>query len=174
MQSVYKKRFQDVPNELDETWRDGALLGGMAEGGYDRLELAKSYKFAGDILVEKALSGAEPYELIYPILFNYRHSIELYLKIVVKSTNNHNIQRLVSELTEYTTARYNLELPQWFKDRILDFDEFDPRATAFRYDDIGIKSKKSGDVGEFWVELPYLKKVMDTLQIIFQRLIQDL
>ena len=174
MQPVYKKIFQDMPNNLDETWRNGAILGGMTEGAYNRLELANSYKFAGDILIEKALSDAEPYELIYPILFNYRHAVELYLKTVIKSTKNHNIQSLVSELTKYTRTRYSLELPQWFKDRILDFDEFDPRATAFRYDDIGIKSKTSGDIGEFWVDLPTLRKIMNTLQSIFQRLIQDL
>jgi hypothetical protein len=174
MQSTHNKIFQDVPNEIDETWRHGAILGGMAEGAYDHLAVADAYKLAGDTLVKQALSNSEAYELIYPIMFNYRHCLELYLKIIIKPTKRtHGLQSLVQELNEYTKVRYSTELPQWFKGRILDFDEFEPGATAFRYDDVGIASKNTGDIGEFWIDLHHLKTIMNVIQKCFHRLIRD-
>lgn len=60
-------------------------------------ELAESYRLAGDKLVGKALSEEIEYELIYPILFTYRHSTELYLKSVLKKskkTKHHKLGTL--------------------------------------------------------------------------------
>lgn len=173
MQSIHQKIFQDVPLEIDETWRHGAVLGGMATQAYDRRSVADAYKLAGDVLIHQALSRSEAYELIYPILFNYRHCLELYMKILVQpQKTNHNFEYLVYELVEYVKKHYGIELPHWFKERILEFDEFDPRATTFRYDDVGIVSKKTGDIGEFWIDLAYLLKVMDVIQRNFHRLIE--
>jgi hypothetical protein len=59
--------FQEPPEELDETWRHGSLVDG---GVFDLFSLADSYKLAGDMLVDAALSTVEAYELIYPILYN--------------------------------------------------------------------------------------------------------
>jgi len=70
--------FQEVPEEIDETWQHGTLIGGMA--GRDLLQVARAYKTAADELAKLALSRYEPHELDYPVLFLYRHAIELYLK----------------------------------------------------------------------------------------------
>jgi hypothetical protein len=51
---------------------------------YGFWDLAQAFKLTGDILVEQVISSKfKAYELIYPILFNYRHSLELYLKVFV-------------------------------------------------------------------------------------------
>lgn len=47
--------FQEPPEDLDETWRHGTLIGGMA-GVSDTFALAESYKLAGDLLVDAAHS----------------------------------------------------------------------------------------------------------------------
>lgn len=174
MQPKHYRIFADVPDEIDETWQHGAILGGMAEGGYDRLTIADSYKLAGDLLVEQVLNGLDGYELVYPILFNYRQCLELYLKITVEpAPRSHDLSELVNGLQEHVKSHYGLALPRWFTDAILEFDEFDPYGTAFRYDDAGIVSKTTRDTGEFWVDLRELKKRMERLMDGLRRIIFD-
>lgn len=72
--------FQDPSEEMDETWQHGSLIGGMA--CRDLLEVARAYKLAADELLKQALSKYEPHELDYPVLFLYRHTVEVYLKSV--------------------------------------------------------------------------------------------
>ena len=67
--------FQDPSDEMDETWQHDVLIGGMACG--DLLQVARAYKLAADELVRQALSKYEPHELDYPILFLYRHTVEI-------------------------------------------------------------------------------------------------
>src|SRR6266542_4395697 len=74
--------FQEPPEDLDGTWRHGTVIGGMAEIG-DTFALAESYKLAGDTLVDAARTADEIYEFIYPVIYNYRHATELYLKAIV-------------------------------------------------------------------------------------------
>ena len=62
--------FREPPDDLDESWRHGTLIGGMSEFG-DTFALAESFKHAGDMLVDAALSNDEAYELICPIIYNY-------------------------------------------------------------------------------------------------------
>jgi hypothetical protein len=72
--------LQEPPDDLDETWRHGIFLNG---GGVDEyLELARSYKQSADALLNSALKSGEPRDWGYPVLFAYRHALELYLKII--------------------------------------------------------------------------------------------
>jgi len=59
--------FRDVPDEIDETWGHGTLIGGMAARHH--AQVARSYKVAADELAGLALSSHEPHELDYPVLF---------------------------------------------------------------------------------------------------------
>jgi hypothetical protein len=72
--------LQEPPADLDETWRHGIFLNGGGVGEY--LELARSYKQSADALLGSALESGEPRDWGYPVLFAYRHALELYLKIV--------------------------------------------------------------------------------------------
>lgn len=58
------------------------MIGGMVEE-QDMLSLAKSYKEAGDILVDVGINHENNKRLIYPAIYNYRHSTELYLKAIL-------------------------------------------------------------------------------------------
>ncbi|MCP5100887.1 MAG: MerR family transcriptional regulator [Chloroflexi bacterium] len=164
-----EKIFQDVLEDFPEVWDEwlSAGLGGMADGAYNGLAVADAYKRAGDVLVE---SGEAAWDVIYPTLYNYRHCIELYIKIIVdpkRRNHSHNLEKLLIKLNGYAIKHYKSELPTWFIDRILEFQWIDSEnATAFRYDDEGAKD-------EVVVVLPRLKQIMDILQNAFHRLVKD-
>ncbi len=170
--------FQEPPEELDETWRHGSLIGGICEGAFDTFSLADSYKLAGDMLVDAVPSKAEAYELVYPIVFNYRHAVELYLKAILSSKGRkrkpkgqkHNLGSLLQKLQGLLTSEYRTDAPEWLKNLILTFNDFDPGSTTFRYGDSGVVSRSTGDGGEFWVDLPHLKRSMGWLAESFQRI----
>lgn len=82
--------FQPMPDNPEEMATYTLAVG---EGwiGSDLGAIAQSYKYAGDVLVDEALETEEPWKLAYPILFNYRHSIELFLKAIVQpEKRNHS------------------------------------------------------------------------------------
>ncbi len=155
--------YPEILGDLDSTY-----IGGMASGAYDRLAIADAYKRAGDILVE---SGESAWDIVYPTIFVYRHSIELYIKIFIrrkkKKRDTHDLKKLFPKLEAYIQQHYNALLPAWFKDRILEFQRIDTQAaTAFRYDDEDVKD-------EVLVILPLLQQVMDKLQNAFHLLVKD-
>lgn len=163
--------FQEPPEELDETWRHGSLLGGMCGDIVDPFTLADSYKLASDILIESALSSGEPYELLYPVIYNYRHATELYLKAILLPTQkNHNLKALFQDLRELLAQKYSVVIPSWFENVILAFDDFDPSSTTFRYGDTGVFSHSTRNRGEFWIDLHHLKRLMAWVTIAFQRI----
>lgn len=151
--------FQDAPEEIDETWQHGALIGGMAM--HDWIQVARSYKMAADELVRQALAQFEPHEIDYPIFFLYRHSIELYLKAMLqaKPEKNHDIASLVNLLEGEIGKKFG----GWVKDRLMDFDRIDKGSYMFRYPD-----SPDAKSPELWVDLHQLKAVMDSLTKAFE------
>lgn len=83
MSSSLERVFRDVPDEIDESWTHGVLVGGMASAP-DDLELAQAYAEAAAQLIDLALESGEAWRLTYPIFYLYRHALELYLKAVVR------------------------------------------------------------------------------------------
>jgi hypothetical protein len=161
--------FQDVPSEIEETWRHGALLGGMAEGSVTAAVLASSFKRAGDVLLKVALESGSADDFAYPVLFNYRHSIELYLKAVVQPGNlNHGLRALVSQFKDFVRKTFNEEVPASLIRALLEFDDFDPRSTAFRYPEVGIRSRSNKEGAEVWVDFRALESTMDRVERAFR------
>lgn len=157
--------FIDPPEELNENWRHGSLIGGFAEV-IDLFKLADSYRMAGDRLVDTALSNDEAYDLICPIIYNYRHATELYLKaIVVHSGKTHNLSWLLVELRKLLKSEFPEfeKTPNWFEDLILVFHAFDPNGTTFRYD-------RDSSTREAWVDLPRMKTKMGWMAESFQNI----
>jgi DNA-binding transcriptional MerR regulator len=148
--------FQDVPDEIDETWQHGVLIGGMAMR--DWLHVARAYKTAADELVKQALSHYEPHEIDYPIIFLYRHCIELFLKTILKTKPGHHI---ISELIVLLEQQVGGKLDGWIKDRLWDFHKIDEQSDAFRY-------AGSPSYNEVWVDLYQLTTVMDRLVEAFE------
>ncbi len=84
---LHSPLFQDPPDEMDETWQHGTLIGGMA--CRDLPQVARAYKLAADELLKQAQAKFEPHELDYPVLFLYRHTVEVYLKAALDDPPEH-------------------------------------------------------------------------------------
>jgi hypothetical protein len=158
--------FREPPDELDESWRHGTIFGGMADDG-DFFTLAESYKLAGDILVNAALSSDDVYSLICPAIYNYRHATELYLKATLANPKqHHDLTGLFREFKDTLKAEFAVDStpPKWFENVIVAFDDFDPKSTTFRY---------GGLVGdELWIDLPHVKTQMSWLAESFLKIRQ--
>lgn len=143
--------FQEIPDEIDETWQHGAVIGGIAFR--DRRQVARSYKLAADELVALAMTKHEPHELDFPILFLYRHTVELYLKAALsKPPEHHDLGQLIQLLESEGGG----QLPEWIRQRLRDFHEIDRRSSIFRYAD-------PGPPGELWTDFHQLQAVIDKL-----------
>lgn len=151
--------FQEVPEEIDETWRHGVLLSNM----YIRpsIEVARSYKYAADQLTNEALSSSEPQHLDYPIFFTYRHTLELYLKLVLDDqVQAKEISHSLGGLICAVEKKLGGQMSEWTKSRLHEFDDMDPTSDLFRYSDRAPQHRKNIDC---WVDLHQLKTVMGQL-----------
>lgn len=144
--------LQEPPEDLDETWRSGVFLNG---GGVDEyLTLARSYRDTADALLDTALKSHEPRDWAYPVLFAYRHTLELYLKVIGHIQEpTHSLQRCVELVEKRLGQRIGTPIREW----IIEFDSIDPGGTTFRYadDPAGTLS-----YAEYWVDFHHLKHAM--------------
>lgn len=120
----------------------------------DTYELARSYKLAGDTLVDTALKEDMQQELICPILYNYRHAVELSLKATKNNRKGgHDLTVLLLEFKAMMKTEFNTEPPDWFDNVIKVLIDFDDRAgTLFRYG--------SSKYYEVYIDLYHLKTVL--------------
>jgi len=172
--------FQEIPDEIDEDWKWGAIVGGWSS---ENLVIARAYRTAGDWLVDKGLREEEMYEVAYPILFLYRHSIELYLKAIARDhTHYEDVSRsakekpnqrspghrlLIDELKEVVQLRFRQKLPARLLLFLEGFARNDPDSQTFRYED----GPKSG--AELWADLRQAKVMMDVLVKGLERIIHE-
>lgn len=107
---------------------------GAVDGWQSFHELADSYRIAGDYLVDKAYDKNETRELLYPILFNYRHSVELFLKSVVMDGEAiHELDKIYNKFKATIEDKFNEQTPKWLDDLIYVLNEFDHKSMTFRY-----------------------------------------
>jgi hypothetical protein len=143
--------LQEPPDDLDETWRHGIFLG----GGVDEfLALARSYRQSADVLLDSALNSGEPRDWGYPVLFAYRHALELYLKIIGDVQDPiHRLENCVKRVE----SRHGQKVPSPIREWIIELDKLDPRGTAFRYADDEAGTLRCA---EYWVDFVQLKYAM--------------
>ena len=156
--------FMDPPEDIDENWKSCAMLGGMADLG-DPFLLADSYKRAGDMIVDAVLAKDETNELCYPVIYNYRHATELYLKSIVrqrKKKQDHDLDWLLQEFKKQLKIELNATLPEHLENIILAFHDFDPNGTTFRYGE----SLQSDEV---IVDIAHMKDSMGRLTEAFHK-----
>ncbi len=143
--------FHEPSEEMDETWRHGTLIGGVA--CRDLPQVARAYKLAADELLKQALKRYEPHELDYPVLFLYRHTVEVYLKAALDDPpEHHDLSRLIQLLE----AESGEKIAGWVRNRLWDFHRIDKMAALFRYAD------PPAD-GELWIDFHHLQYVIDKL-----------
>ena len=149
----YTPILQEPPDGLDETWRHGVFLNGGSVDGY--LALARSYKESADALLDSALKSGEPREWGYPVLFAYRHTLELYLKVVGEvGVNTHSLRKCVDLIEQ----RHGQRIPSPAREWIIELDGIDPGGTAFRYADGQVE--ESLRYAEYWVDFVQFKYAM--------------
>ena len=144
--------LQEPPEDLDETWRYGIFLNG---GGVDEfLELTRSYRESAAALLDSALNSGEPCYWGYPVLFAYRHALELYLKIIGDIQDPiHGLQKCIQRVE----SRHKQKIPFPIREWIIELDKLDPRGTAFRY-----ANDEAGTLrpAEYWVDFLQFKYAM--------------
>jgi hypothetical protein len=166
------KIFAEPPEGLDEEWTHGALIGGMCGWCGDR-ELAESYFRAAGLLVVDILAGRERgQDLVSPVMYLYRHGIELYLKHIVQPPErNHNLGSLLEGFCTHIRSRYNEKVPVWITRTVSELADFDPGSDLFRYGETKPikRSLRVANHGEFWVDLRAIRKDMDRIAEAFRR-----
>lgn len=144
--------LQEPPDDLDETWRHGILLCGA--GMQEYLELARNYREVAEKLLDAALKSGEPLYSAYPVLFTYRHTLELYLKMVGEIDEiTHSLARCVHLVEKRHGKKIGSPIRGW----ILELDQMDPSGTAFRYADEESDALK---YEEHWLDLMQFKFAM--------------
>lgn len=154
--------FQDIPDDLDESWTHGILVGGMASAS-DDIELARAYAEAGRQLIIPALASREAWRLAYPIFYLYRHALELHLKAIVRpSKPSHRLLPLIDALEGRLREELHSTIPPRVKCDLLLFADIDPDAQGFRFSQT-TAGKPRFLPGEYWVPLARLRAFMDEL-----------
>ena len=148
--------LQEPPEDLNETWRHGFLwVGGH---GQERFELARNYRYVAEKMLDQALQNNEARYWLCPVLFAYRHTLELYLK-TIGNINKRSMRRPHS-LTECVTLVEKLHVEKFHpraKGWIEEMDKIDPHpGTTFRYE--GDQGQQ--DYAEYWVDLRQFKFAM--------------
>lgn len=142
------------------------MLNGGPVDGY--LELARNYKRSADALLDSALKSREARDWGYPVLFGYRHALELYLKIIGRIEEpTHSLRECVDQIEKRLKQKIGSPIREW----ILEFDQIDPHGTAFRYAD-----DEAGTLryAEFWVDFLQLKYAMGVIFEALDRSVWDL
>lgn len=156
-------RDDDFDN-VDETWQHGAFIGGMV-AGYADAGLAEDYRRAADALVERSLRDDSIHEIVMPVLFLYRHAIELRLKSIARPEKlDHNLQGLVSRVNTLLAEAGGSELARDVVKRIGEISGFDPAADAFRFTHARRKKHEKRPemhfINEVWVDVRLLRSVV--------------
>jgi len=134
----------------------------------NEFEVARAFADAADRLLATAAERRESWEAAYPILFCYRHALELYLKALMPNERHgHRLGDLAKSLKLHIESQYPADQVSWLLDRIVEFDRLDPKSTVFRYPDGVHSSYKAGaepDL-ETWVDF---KRLQRSAQKMFQ------
>jgi hypothetical protein len=113
---------------------ESILINSLADYS-DKILLAKSYKRSADELIKLAIDSNERADFLCPVIFCYRHSIELFIKSIIigKEIRSHNLKKLYTIFEKLISEKFNQQVPDWFKNTILAINDFDPESTTFRY-----------------------------------------
>jgi len=141
--------------------------------------MGSGYMQAGAALVDRCLADAQHgHYLIYPILFNYRHGLELEIKWVLdrygrfadieEYERNHNLARLWKACRQVIEEVGGPDVDgsiATVERIVMEFHALDPGSMAFRY-----STDKKGNLIPLplYLDLPNIKDVMEGVEHFFQ------
>lgn len=145
--------IEEPPDDM--ALRAGALLVNWnGNAGVAAPEVSSAFRVAAERLLDAALANNETGEAAYPILFYYRHGLEVSLKSLVPGApRQHGLGELWAALLPRLAGQYPTGQLAWLSDSIAGFEHVDPRSTAFRYAD----AVPAGRAPELWVDFHHLK-----------------
>lgn len=148
--------FREPPDDLDESWF-GAIVGTF--GGYrDFFTVAQSFRNAANCLIYTHKNNHYECEVLDPLLYLYRHSLELYMKALIVAHNHgcdvkkdygHSLSKLFKEAVAVVKT-LGYEMPERAKRIVAEMSEVDSASFSFRYDGDWSKS-------EYWIGYDNLK-----------------
>jgi hypothetical protein len=165
MRPLFEEPIPDLEHQNSSEEPLGFLIGGMANAPLQHL--GQQYYDAAYVLTETIRLGEwDDYQLANPVLYLYRHSIELFLKSVMDNTGKtHSLYQLATQFSAYIKQKFNCEVPNWVTNRLKEIADIDPNSTAFRYS--SNYDKVSGVdkpiQGELHVDLLHLQNAMKVL-----------
>ena len=140
------------------------MFGGMSTT--TKQDLGQQYLEAANLLISAIKRDElEDYKLAHPVLFLYRHSIELTLKSLIEwmDTPNvwgHDLASLADMFAQAVRTKFGQDVPNWITTRIKEIAAMDPNSTTFRY---GVVPAD----GELHVSLAHLQEAMEVLNAAF-------
>lgn len=155
--------FVELSEEHQRTDALSGPHGFVVGGGFlpSRLEMAEQYLLAANVLAETILrQQQEDFRLANPVLFLYRHALELALKAFLSSSSTHHkLDVLGADLKAHVRKHYQQDVPAWIIERLNQLAEVDPGSMAFRYaeDKYGGSKKFTAVDGERYVDVAHLK-----------------
>ena len=143
----------------------GFMVGGRANLTFERI--GQQFFDSAYLLSETIRIGEwEDRRLAYPILYLYRHSIEILLKSALGTVaKTHDLDTLCGESRTLIKAEFDADLPNWIISRLRELSDIDPSSTAFRYSqNLDRTTNRNMPVnGEFYVDLSHLQSAMTVL-----------
>lgn len=164
-----KPLFRD-PGEGDEredgfSQPHGFLLGPM--GMIDRAEMADQYFRAANLLINRIdQQEVADYEVAYPVLFLYRHALELVMKCILGGGSHHRLDALAGDLVTFVKKKHGQVVPAWITKRLHELAKIDPTSEAFRYGEDKYHGKGNGRTGirpETYVRVSELRDELNSL-----------
>jgi hypothetical protein len=153
-------------------WPDGAPV--VTDPAERRYRLPKGYKRAGDLLIQHAADGIlDGRFLIYTVLYCYRHSIELFLKVLLwdfgsGNVNSHNLEKLWDAFMVIVEDRHDTESVglSAAEKLVKEMHAADIRADGFRFP--ADTKDQPFAFGDNSIDLDNLRRVMSGLVNFFE------
>lgn len=167
---LFRGAGEDDQREDGYSEPHGFLIGGLTACW--RFELAEQYLKAANLLVESIeKKQVGDFEIAYPVLFLYRHALEVLIKhFIGREVNHHRLDALADDMVSFVRDHHGEEVPSWIVNRLREIARIDPTSEAFRYGEDRYRSKDRSPVPhETYIRVGELHSVMNTLYAALRR-----
>lgn len=144
----------DVPENFDEPSRYGLLISPRIS--LTQIEIARSYHRAANALWDMANDSGFPMADSYPVLFAYRHALELYLKMLGNTGKElgHNLKACLEAVEKHCDKKVSTLIEEW----IMTLHQLDETGCHFRYE-----PETGCTMDGQWLDWSHFRYAIDTL-----------
>lgn len=180
--------MNDNPFEFHDTDLYVACVGD--NGGTDNFDIREGFKASVDIMLKAVENGAYEDTMIYPVVYNVRHSIELSMKIIIeyllhiynfrkatfceedkKKIYTHDIEKLDAIIQKYYSFDHRIvERYDKIHPYLQDY-YFDKKGDVFKYESDQNGNPHLIKLGISWISYDVLKRKYNEMMKLFDDLI---